>query len=240
MLACRHQSATALLPAAASFWPALLPAAASFWPSAQVFMLARRHRTSATLLPAAASFWPTLLPAAASFWPPAQVAFMPGCRHQPASFWPPAHARLLPPICSRSAWPHSDGALPRRYLRRPGARCQHQAIAPGPLPAAIYSMRCPLLRLGAPPPQQAPPHSSSGASRPHNLRLPCARAAARLLLCLETKGRRAWRSSAGQQCGPVSVHGWGAGGTGAPTGWRAASSHGPARPAGLWAPLVEA
>jgi len=32
-------------------------------------------------------------------------------------------------------------------------------------------MRCPLLRLGAPPPQQAPPHSSSGASRPHNLRL---------------------------------------------------------------------
>ena len=68
---------------------------------------------------------------------------MPGCRHQPASFWPPAHARLLPPICSRSAWPHSDGALPRRYLRRPGARCQHQAIAPDPLlPFILCAARC--------------------------------------------------------------------------------------------------
>jgi hypothetical protein len=37
MLACRHQSAAALLAAAASFWPALLPAGASFWPPAQVY-----------------------------------------------------------------------------------------------------------------------------------------------------------------------------------------------------------
>ena len=200
-------------------------------------MPACRHQSAGALLPAAAYFWPTLLPAAASFWPPAQVAFVPGCRHQPASFWPPAHARLLPPICSRSAWPHSDGALPRRYLRRPGARCQHQAIAPDPLlPFILCAARCCVLaRL-----PRSRPRPTAAAALPARTTCACARAAARLLLCLETKGRRAWRSSAGQQCGPVSVHGWGAGGTGAPTGWRAASSHGPARPAGLWAPLVEA
>jgi hypothetical protein len=60
MLACRHQSAAALLPAAAHcciFLPhTLLPATASFWPPAQVFMLACRHQSATTLLPAAASF----------------------------------------------------------------------------------------------------------------------------------------------------------------------------------------
>jgi hypothetical protein len=103
MLAWRHQSATMLLPAAASFWP-----------PAQVFMPACRHQSAATLLPAAACFWPlaqvscslagtNLQPhcstrrciflacavarAAASFWPHAQV-FVPVCRDQSASFSP--------------------------------------------------------------------------------------------------------------------------------------------------------
>jgi hypothetical protein len=45
MLARRHQSATMLLSAAASFWP-----------PAQVFMCARRHQSATMLLPTDAYF----------------------------------------------------------------------------------------------------------------------------------------------------------------------------------------
>ena len=256
MLARRHQSAAKLLPGAASFWP-----------PAQVFMPTYRHQSAAKLLACTAARRCIFLASRAGICArsPAPICSQTAARrcillaHAAARrcsslasragiyAWLPAPtciflasracAHLLPPICSRSAWPHSDGALPRRYLRRPGARCQHQAIAPGPLlPFILCVARCCVLaRL-----PRSRPRPTAAAALPARTTCACARAAARLLLCLETKGRRAWRSSAGQQCGPVSAHGWGAGGTGAPTGWRAASSHGPARPAGLWAPLVEA
>jgi hypothetical protein len=96
MLARRHQSAAALLPAAASFWflaSSVLPASATFGPPAQVFL-------SPTLLPAAASFWPALLPAAASFWPPAQVSML-ARRHQSAVKLLPAAASFLARAAAR-------------------------------------------------------------------------------------------------------------------------------------------
>jgi hypothetical protein len=160
------------------FMPACRHQSASFWPPvcARLLLpichticifLASRAGSICAWLPA-----PTCIFLASRACPPAAANLQPQCVaslrwRAPAQVFTPAWRAL--PAPSNSTWP----------------------------PAAIYSMRCPLLRLGAPPPQQAPPHSSSGASRPHNLRL---RSSCRQAAALSRNERA---KGVAQQCWPA-------------------------------------